>query len=77
MKAAQVGVLRRRRMAGKTQKASAAAAGMSVGSTCKWEHGLLPSQRHKPEEALRSSLSNDYPLALIDDYRPLLHLLAS
>jgi hypothetical protein len=48
MKDAQVGVLRRRRMAGKTQEASAAAAGMSVRSARKWEHGLLPSRRHKP-----------------------------
>ena len=48
VKDAQVGVLRRRRMAGKTQEASAAAAGMSVRSARKWEHGLLPSQRHKP-----------------------------
>jgi hypothetical protein len=48
VKDAQVGVLRRRRMAGKTQEASAAAAGMSVRSARKWERGLLPSQRHKP-----------------------------
>jgi hypothetical protein len=48
IKDAQVGVLRRRRMAGKTQETSAAAAGMSVRSARKWEHGLLPSQRHKP-----------------------------
>jgi transcriptional regulator with XRE-family HTH domain len=48
VKDAQVGVLRRRRMAGKTQEASAAAAGMSVRSARKWEHGLLPSQQHKP-----------------------------
>jgi len=44
---AQVGVLRRRRMEGKTQEA-AAAAGMSVRSARKWEHGLAPSQRRKP-----------------------------
>jgi hypothetical protein len=48
VKDAQVGVLRRRRMAGKTQEASAAAAGMSVRSARKWELGLFPSQRHKP-----------------------------
>ena len=48
MKDAQVGVLRRRRMAGKTHEASAAADGMSVRSARKWEHGLLPSRRHKP-----------------------------
>jgi hypothetical protein len=39
---AQVGVLRRKRMAGKTQEAAAASSGMSV------EHRLLPSQRCKP-----------------------------
>ena len=39
VKDAQVGVLRRRRMEGKTQEASAAAAGMSVRSARKWEHG--------------------------------------
>src|SRR5262249_55899122 len=48
VKDAQVGVLRRRRMEGKTQGASAAAAGMSVRSARKWEHGSYPSQRHKP-----------------------------
>jgi hypothetical protein len=45
---AQVGVLRRKRMAGKTQEAAAASAGMSVRSARKWEHGLFPSQRCKP-----------------------------
>jgi hypothetical protein len=48
VKDAQVGVLRRRRMEGKTQEASAAAAGMSVRSARKWGHGSYPSQRHKP-----------------------------
>ncbi len=48
VKDAQVGVLRRKRMEGKTQEASAAAAGMSVRSAGKWEHGLYPSQRRKP-----------------------------
>ena len=38
---AQVGVLRRKRMAGKTQEAAAASAGMSVRSARKWEHGLF------------------------------------
>jgi hypothetical protein len=45
---AQVGVLRRKRMEGKTQEAAAAAAGMSVRSARKWERGLYPSQRSKP-----------------------------
>ncbi len=35
-------------MEGKTQEASAAAAGMSVRSARKWERGLYPSQRSKP-----------------------------
>ena len=48
VKDAQVGVLRRKRMEGKTQEASAGAAGMSVRSARKWEHGLYPSQRRKP-----------------------------
>src|SRR5271167_4720633 len=45
---AQVGVLRRRRMEGKTQEAAAAAAGMSVRSARKWGRGLAPSQRRRP-----------------------------
>jgi hypothetical protein len=45
---AQVGVLRRKRMAGKTQEAAAASAGMSVRSARKWERGLYPSQRRRP-----------------------------
>ena len=48
VKDAQVGVLRRKRMAGKTQEAAAASAGMSVRSARKWERGLYPSQRRKP-----------------------------
>ncbi|MEO7143054.1 MAG: IS21 family transposase [Bryobacteraceae bacterium] len=48
VKDAQVGVLRRKRMEGKTQEAAAAAAAMSVRSARKWEHGLAPSQRRKP-----------------------------
>ena len=48
VKDAQVGVLRRRQMEGKTQEAAAAAAGMSVRSARKWERGLYPSQRRKP-----------------------------
>ena len=35
-------------MEGKTQEASAAAAGMSERSARKWEHGSFPSQRRKP-----------------------------
>jgi hypothetical protein len=48
VKDGQVGVLRRRRMEGKTQEASAAAAGISLRSARKWEHGSFPSQRRKP-----------------------------
>src|SRR5713226_30294 len=48
VKDVQVGVLRRKRMEGKTQEAAAAAAGMSVRSARKWERGLSPSQRGKP-----------------------------
>lgn len=48
VKDAQVGVLRGKRMEGKTQEASAAAAGMSVRSAREWEHGPYPSQRRKP-----------------------------
>jgi hypothetical protein len=48
VKDAQVGLLRGRRMEGKTQETSAAAAGMSVRSARKWEHGAYPSQRRKP-----------------------------
>jgi hypothetical protein len=44
---AQVGVLRRKRMEGKTQETAAAAAGMSERSARKWERGLYPSQRSK------------------------------
>ena len=35
-------------MEGKTQEASAAAAGISLRSARKWEHGSFPSQRRKP-----------------------------
>lgn len=48
VKDAQVGVLRRKRMEGKTQETAAAAAGMSVRSAREWERGLYPSQRRKP-----------------------------
>ena len=46
VKDAQVGVLRRKRMEGKTQEAAAAAAGMSERSARKWQRGAYPSQRH-------------------------------
>jgi hypothetical protein len=45
---AQVRVLRRKRMEGKTQEGAAAAAGMSVRAARTWEHGPLPSQTTGP-----------------------------
>ena len=45
---AQVRVLRRKRMEGKTQEGAAAAASMSVRSARTWEHGPLPSQATGP-----------------------------
>ena len=47
VKDAQVRVLRRKLMEGKTQEAAAAGAGMSVGSARKWRAGLSPSQARK------------------------------
>ena len=41
---AQVRLLRRKRMEGKTQEVAAASAGMSVRAARKWERGALPSQ---------------------------------
>ena len=45
---AQVRVLRRKRMEGKTQEGAAAAAGMSERSARRWEQGVYPTQRSKP-----------------------------
>jgi hypothetical protein len=45
---AQVRVLRRKLMEGKTQEAAAAGAGMSVRSARRWHKGPYPSQAHKP-----------------------------
>ena len=45
---AQVRVLRRKLMEGRTQEAAAAAAGMSVRSARKWQAGPYPSQAGKP-----------------------------
>jgi len=47
VKDAQVRVLRRKLMEGKTQEAAAAGAGMSVGSARKWRAGQYPSQARK------------------------------
>jgi hypothetical protein len=45
---AQVRLLRRKLMEGKTQEGAAAAAGISVRSGRRWKKGLYPSQRSKP-----------------------------
>jgi len=45
---AQVRVLRRKLMEGKTQEAAAAGAGMSARSARRWQKGPYPSQAHKP-----------------------------
>src|SRR5262249_55420933 len=45
---AQVRVLRRKLMEGKTQEAAAAAADMSVRSARNWQTGSYPSKAHKP-----------------------------
>ena len=44
----QVRLLRQKRMQGKSQEASAAAAGMSVRTARKWESGSLPSTSKEP-----------------------------
>ena len=49
----QVGLLRQKRMEGKTQETAAAKAGMSVRSARKWQSGPLPSQA-KPEHRWRT-----------------------
>jgi len=44
----QVGRLRQKLMQGKTQEATAAAAGMSVRSARTWQRGPLPLERRVP-----------------------------
>jgi hypothetical protein len=46
---AQVRVLRRKLMKGKTQEGAAAAAGMSVRSARNWRTGPYPSKAHRPQ----------------------------
>ena len=48
VKDAQVRLLRRKLMEGRTQEAAAASAGMSMRSARKWRTGPYPSQVHKP-----------------------------
>jgi hypothetical protein len=45
---AQVRVLRRKIMSGKTQEAAAAAAGMSIRAARKWARGAMPSEARRP-----------------------------
>src|ERR1700740_3282747 len=47
---AQVRVLRRKLMAGKTQEGAAAASGMSVRSARHWQTGPYPSKVHRPHD---------------------------
>src|SRR5712672_377111 len=75
---AQVRVLRRKLMEGKTQEGAAAAAGMSVRSARHWQTGLYPSKAHRPHgwrtrrdpfaEVFESEI---VPLLAIDDRRVL------
>jgi hypothetical protein len=48
MRDAQVRLLRRKLMEGKTQESAAAAAGISERSARRWKKGLYPAQRRKP-----------------------------
>ena len=78
VKDAQVGVLRRKRMEGKTQEAAAASAGMSVRSARKWERGLYPSDRRKPhawrtrEDPFAEAFENEVVPLLIADHKGVL-----
>jgi len=78
VKDAQVGVLRRKRMEGKTQEAAAASAGMSVRSARKWERGLYPSDRRKPhawrtrEDPFADAFENEVVPLLIADHKGVL-----
>lgn len=47
---AQVRVLRRKLMEGKTQEGAAASAGMSVRSARNWQTGPYPSKVRKPHD---------------------------
>jgi len=78
VKDAQVGVLRRKLMEGKTQEAAAAGAGMSVVSARKWRAGLYPSQarkrhwwRNRPDPFAGVFESEVVPLLAADEKRVL------
>jgi hypothetical protein len=78
VKDAQVGVLRRKRMEGKTQETAAASAGMSVRTARKWERGLYPSNRRKPhawrtrEDPFADAFENEVVPLLIADHKGVL-----
>jgi hypothetical protein len=78
VKDAQVRVLRRKLMEGKTQESSAAGAGMSVGSARKWRAGLYPWQartrhwwRNRPDPFAEVFESEVVPLLAADEKRVL------
>jgi hypothetical protein len=78
VKDAQVRVLRRKLMEGKTQEASAAGAGMSLGSARKWRAGQYPSQarkrhwwRNRPDPFGEVFESEVVPLLAADEKRVL------
>ena len=78
VKDAQVRVLRRKLMDGKTQEAAAAGAGMSVGSARKWRAGRYPSQarkrhwwRNRPDPFAEVFESEVVPLLAADEKRVL------
>ena len=78
VKDAQVRVLRRKLMEGKSQEAAAAGAGMSVGSARKWGAGRYPSQarkrhwwRNRPDPFAGVFESEVVPLLAADEQRVL------
>src|SRR5215469_7719981 len=78
VKDAQVRVLRRKLMEGKTQESAAAGAGMSVGSARKWRAGMYPSQarkrhwwRNRPDPFGEVFESEVVPLLAADEKRVL------
>src|SRR5271169_2631129 len=78
VKDAQVRVLRRKLMEGKTQESAAAGAGMSVGSARKWRGGQYPTQarkrhwwRNRPDPFAEVFESDVVPLLAADEKRVL------
>src|ERR1700740_3003860 len=78
VKDAQVGVLRRKRMGGNTQRPAPAPAGMSVRTARKWERGLYPSNPRKPhawrtrEDPFADAFENEVVPLLIADHKGVL-----